>query len=180
MKTETNYDSLFWEILAKERLVDLSQFHRTPFFEEVPLLSRASDLKFLAEHSEDEANAILLRFALKFLKSVLAYEEHGTPYFAAITVWSPSEDDLIVPNLFVWSGAIQELQERLTLHAATTPFGKKIARLIAKPRWRGRFEALEDTTTTPDMSRVFVAAAEPPYRSVVTLKKFRKQISRTN
>src|SRR5437762_4130479 len=91
-KTTNNandYESRLWRLLEKEKLADLSQFHRHGFFDEVPLYSRESDISFLPG-DKDEASAILLRFALKYLKSVVAYEEHQTGYFAAITVSSLS------------------------------------------------------------------------------------------
>ena len=37
MNNIANYESKFWDILAKEHLVDLSQFHKSRFFDEVPL-----------------------------------------------------------------------------------------------------------------------------------------------
>src|SRR5947209_473582 len=78
-------ESKLWAVLTKEHLVDLSQFHKRRFFDEVPLYSRDSDIDFLAGYTNERANRILLGFALKFLKSVVSYEEHHAPYFAAIT-----------------------------------------------------------------------------------------------
>src|SRR5205807_1165644 len=105
MINNNNYEYKFWDILKREHLVDFSQFHRSGIFDELPLFSRESDLEFLAELTRDRANTVLLNFALKFFKSVVSYEEHRTAYFAAITVWSPSGSDPIIPNLFVWSGS---------------------------------------------------------------------------
>ena len=175
MKTKADYDSRLWEVLEKERLVDLSQFHRPRFFDEVPLYSRESEVSFLAQCTSAQANAVLLQFALKFLRSVISYEEHRTPYFAAITIWNLSEADAVVPNLFVWSGPIQQLKGKLRLGVPRTSFGKKMKRLVAKLRLRGPFEVLEDTSTTPDSSRVFIALAKPPYQGFVPLDELRKE-----
>ena len=79
-----NYESRLWRLLEKGKLADLSQFHRPGFFDEVPLYSRESDVDFLPD--DETANEVLLGFALKFLKSVIAYEQHRSGYFAAITV----------------------------------------------------------------------------------------------
>ena len=96
MIKKTNYDSVLWKILEKGRLADLSQYHASPIFEEVPLYSRLSDISFLADLLTDEANQILLEFSLKFLNSVIAYEVHRAPYLAAISVWNFSENGPMV------------------------------------------------------------------------------------
>ncbi len=96
MKNTNDHDSMFWRMLEKNRLVDLSQFHKPDFFEEVPLYSRYADVSFLADHSADEASIVLLKLSLKFLKSVVSYEEHDTPFFAAITVADFSPGDPMV------------------------------------------------------------------------------------
>ena len=172
--TETEqHESRFWDVLTKERLVDLSQFHRSGFFDEVPLYTRSSDVDFLADYSEGKANGILLGFALKFLQSVVSYEEHRRQYFAAITVWSPAEGDRVVPNLFVRSGSVRGLRSKLILGAATEPFSKKIGRIIAGRHLRNRFRVLQDTTTDPSDTRVFISVYHKPYKNFVTLNEFR-------
>lgn len=174
MKNNNNYESRFWQILEKNRLVDLSQFHKPDFFEEVPLYTRYADISFLTDYSSDEASALLLRFALKFLRSVISYEEHDTPFFAAITVSDFSAGDPIVPNLFVWSNPVSELYEKLSLQAATTPFAKKIKRFVSQSHLPDVYEVLEDLLTTPDFPRAFVAPALPPYHGFVPIYMFCK------
>ncbi len=176
MNNIANYESEFWDILAKEHLVDLSQFHKSPFFDEVPLFSRESDIAFLSKYPEDEAGVILLRFALKFLNSVVSYEEHRAAYFAAITVWNYSETDPFIPNLFVCSGCIPRLK-KLVLNEATTQFGKRIKRLVSRLGLRARFEVLEDNSTNRDMQRVFISQYVKPYPSFVPLAYFRKALN---
>ena len=75
MSHTNNYESRLWRLLEAEKLSDLSQFHQRGFFEEVPLIAREADIDFLPQ-GKDRARQILVRFALKFLKSVIAYEEH--------------------------------------------------------------------------------------------------------
>jgi len=171
-----NYESKFWDILAKEHLVDLSQFHKSPFFDEVPLFSRESDIEFLSRHPEDEASVILLRFALKFFNSVVSYEKHRAAYFAAITVWNYSETDPFMPNLFVCSGCIPWLKKKLVLNKATTPFGKRIKGLVSRVDLGVRFEVLEDTSTDRDMQRIFISQLVQPYPSFVPLTKYRRAL----
>ena len=173
MNDSNGYESKLWKVLEKGRLADLSQFHRPHFFDEVPLYSRQSDISFL-DFPAVQANSILLGFALKFLNSVISYEEHRTPYFAAITVWDFPEDEPLVPNLFVWFDPIQSLYDRLTLDAAKTAWGKKIKRTVSSMRLSDRFDVLEDNETTADSSRVFIGPSLPPYRSFVPLYAFRK------
>jgi hypothetical protein len=171
-RMNNHYENRLWKLLEKEKLTDLSQFHQPESFDEVPLFSRESDIEFLLK--DDAASEILLRFALKFLKSVIAYEEHQTAYFAAITVWSLSADPL-VPNLFVWCGDVRDLKEKLALDAATTSFGKQIKKLVSKLHLDEEFEVREDTSTLPDATRAFIVPERPPYQGFVPLTAFRKQ-----
>ncbi len=171
MNKINSYESRLWNLLEEEKLADLSQFHQRGFFDEVPLYSRESDIDFLPGGA-NAASEILLRFALKFLKSVVAYEEHRTGYFAAVTIWGFSDAPL-VPNLFVWCGAVRELVNKLTLNDVKTPFGKQIKRLVPRLRLSDQFEVLEDTSTNPDAARVFIAPAQPPYQGFMSLGTLR-------
>lgn len=172
MNNGANFDSIFWNVLIKEHLADLSQFHRSGFFDEVPLFSRDSDVSFLKELTIERANGTLIGFALKFLKSVVSYEEHRSPYFGAVTIWSGSQTDLVVPNLFVWSGSVARLRKRLILDVVRTPFGKKIKRIVSARNMPSRFDLFEDISTDPGETRVFISFSEPPYQSFVPLSKF--------
>lgn len=177
MTNGKNYESALWDLLAKKRLVDLSQFHKDGFFDEVPLFSRLSDLEFLPDSPRGRADSILLAFALKFLKSVVSYEEHPWPFFAAITIWDFPGSDRIIPNLFVWSGAIGALKKKLTLDEVETPFGKAIKKLVRQTHLRGPFDVLEDASEAVPMGRVFISLASLPYPGFVTLDKFLKTAS---
>jgi hypothetical protein len=168
----SNYEPRLWRLLKENNLADLSQFHRQGFFDEVPLYSRASDVDFLPPDAS-EAGGILLWFALKYLKSVVAYEAHRKSYFAAITVWNFS-DSPIVPNLFVWSGPLGKLKKRLTLKAVATPFGKQLRELVVRLKAGERAEVLEEAPTLPDTIRVFLGPARPPCQGFVTLDHFRR------
>jgi hypothetical protein len=176
MNNFANYESKFSDIIVKEHLVDLSQFHKSRFFDEVPLFSRESEIAFLSRHTEDEASVILLWFALRFFHSVISYKKHRAAYFAAITVWNYSETDPFIPNLFVCSGCIPRLK-KLVLNEATTQFGKRIKRLVSRLGLRVRFEVLEDNSTNRDMQRVFISQYVKPYPSFVPLAYFRKALN---
>jgi hypothetical protein len=172
MSDMNNYESRLWRMLEEKKLADLSQFHRPGFFDEVPLDSRQSDVDFLPE-DESEANGVLLRFTLKYLKSVVAYEPHRTGYMAAITVWSFA-DSPMVPNLFVWCGALRELKKKLALKAVATPFGKRMKKLVPRLKVGDRLDVLEQASTVPDTIRVFIGPARPSYPGFVTLERFRR------
>lgn len=178
MSKSQYYESMFWKLLEKEKLADLSQFHKPRYFDEVPLYSRYSDISFLGNEGNDKANAFLLRFSLKFLKALISYEEHAIPFFAAITVWSYGQSETLVPNLFVRSGPILKLKDKLALDAPTTLFGKKAKQLVSKLHLPERFEVLEDTLTTPELSRVFIGPSRPPYLCFVSPSKFRRSATR--
>lgn len=174
IKNVNKYESLLWNVLVKEHLADLSQFHRSGFVDEVPLFSRDSDIDFLKEDTAERANRTLLGFALKFLKSVVSYQEHRSPYFAAITIWSPAHADRLVPNLFVWSGSVHQLRKKLILDVVKTSFAKKINRIVSAKNPEKGFELLEDTSTDPRDTRVFISFSQPPYQSFVPLGQFRR------
>jgi hypothetical protein len=170
MRSENNLESKLWAVLAREHLVDLSQFHKNKFFDEIPLYSRDSDTDFLSGYTTSEADKVLLDFSLKFLRSVVSYQEHRTGYFAAITVWPPAEGSRLVPNLFVWCGSARALQRtHLALEAPRTPFAKTIKRLALGRSHGTGFEVLEDTTTDPNESRVFISFAQPPYTGFISM-----------
>lgn len=167
MSHTNNYESRLWQLLEAEHLADLSQFHQRGFFDEVPLFSRNSDIDFLPKGNR-AASEILLRFAFKFLKSVIAYEEHRTGYLAAITVWDLSMP-LLVPNLFVWCGPVRALKDKLALTGVMTPFGKRTKKLVQAQCINEPFAVLEDNSTVPDMTRIFIAPARSPYPGFMAL-----------
>jgi hypothetical protein len=168
-----DYESNLWNVLAREHLTDLSQFHKRDLFDEMPLFSRDSDVDFLKDSTVDQANGALLGFALNFLESVVSYEKHRSPYFAAITVWSSTRADRVVPNLFVWSRPVEQLRRNLILDVVKTSFAKKIERIVSGRKLQTGFDFLEDTLTDPGETRVFVSLSQPPYKSFVALSTLR-------
>lgn len=173
MKDLSKYETRLWKLLEEQGLNDLSQFHRSGFCDEIPLYSRQTEVAFLLDDAE-EAHGILLRFALKFLNSVVAYEPHPKGYFAAITIWD-FPDSLIVPNLFASCGMIRQIEEKLILKVPSSAFGKQMKKLAPKRSGDERWEVLEDMSTLDDMIRVFVAPARHPYQGYVTLDHFRRR-----
>src|SRR5439155_25617867 len=109
-------------------------------------------------HDEHEANRILLEFALKFLKSVVAYEPHRTAYVAAVTVWDFGDTPL-VPNLFVANDVLRTLEDRLVLKPLAAPFGKQLKKLIAGLKAGGDVDVFEDDLTVPNVPRIFIGLA---------------------
>jgi Immunity protein 15 len=175
-----HYESKLWKIIEKEGLADLSQFHRFGFFDEVPLYSRLSQVSFLRDLSRDRADGTLLEFALKFLKALIWYETPLWPFLASVTVWNDSEEELIVPNLFVCSGKVEELNgERLELHQPKKSASKRIRTLVKRLHMMESLEVLEDSSTLPDMTRSFVGYMVPPYPNVVPLHWFVRDSART-
>jgi Immunity protein 15 len=199
MKNSNPYESKLKRLLQKEGFADLSQFHQQGFYDEVPLYSRYSDIAFLLELGTERANAVLLQFGIDFLEAIVAYEEHSKPYFAAVTVWKSAEDEPIVPNLFVWfdsalalpgkpitqppgtksspHGKLGRLVERLKLQPPRTKFARGIKRLVAEVHLQPPLDILEDLSTAPKTSRVFIGNSVAPYPSFVVLDTFRKTAS---
>jgi hypothetical protein len=174
MTNGTNYEPKLWDLLVGERLVDLSQFQAPGFFDEVPLVSRESDLAFLSDLPRERAEVVLLGFALKFLKAVVSYEEHRSPFFAAVTARDIPDADWIIPNLFIWSGPIRRLKKKLVLEPLATRFGWKVKTLVRQTHLRSPFEVFEEASGPAEEARVFVSLAEKPYPAFVPLDKFRK------
>lgn len=174
MIKKAGIDSELWSVLEKGRIADLSQFHTSPMLEEVPLYTRQADISFLSDLPLGEINRILVGFSLRFLRSVIAYEAHRTPYFAAISIWNFSDDEPVVPNLFVWSGPIRLLHDKLKLTSVLSPFSRKIKQLSPQHRPHDVLDVLEETPRLNDSTRVFIGPAEPPYRSFVTPSKLLK------
>ncbi|HEV2970488.1 MAG TPA: Imm15 family immunity protein [Pirellulales bacterium] len=178
MKPNGDYESKLWKVVEKEGLADLSQYHRNGFFDEVPFFSRFKDVAFLREFGREQADAALLRFALKFLKALIWYEIPEQPFLAALTIWNNPEDELIVPNLFVCNGKVQEqVGDNLALHPAKAVGSRRIAKLLSRLHMVEPFQALEDSSTAPNMTRVFVGYSIPPYPNVVPLHALAKRVA---
>ena len=169
--TSEQFESEFWRILTKNRLADLSQFHKPGFHDECPLYTRRCDLGFASSLSRAKANSLLLATSIKFLRSVIAYEKHARPYFAAITVWDHG-DEFIVPNLFVWFDEMDRLEESLALSDAHSSFAKKLKASVAKLHLPDEFDVLEDDATVADLSRVFIGPVRHSYENVVPVNRF--------
>ena len=84
-----------------------------------------------------------------------------------------------MPNLFVWRDALRRLKTKLRLQVPETSFGKEMKRLTPKLDRGEQFEVLEDASTLPETTRVFIALARPPYSGLATLDSFRK-LARTS
>lgn len=176
MKLNGDYESKLWKVLEKEGLADLSQFHRNGFFDEVPLYSRSADVSFLREFGRDKADSALLRFGLKFLKALTWYEVPERPFFAALTVWHNPDDELIVPNLFVCSGHVQEkVGDNLILHPVKAAASKRLEKLLSKLQLIESHQVLEDTATAPGTTRVFIGYPISPYPNVIPLHAFEER-----
>ena len=177
MKSNGDYESKLWKVLEKEGLADLSQFHRDDFFDEVPFYSRLAEVSFLRDLGRDKGDAVLLQFGLKFLKALTWYEIPDRPFFAALTVWHNPDDDLIVPNLFVCCGTVQErVGDRLALHRVKSPGSRRIEKLLSRLKIIESIQTLEDTSAAEGMTRVFIGYSVPPYPNVVPLHAFEERI----
>jgi hypothetical protein len=168
----SQYDDRLWKILEKEKLADLSQFHRANFIDEVPLFSREADIAFLKRNEGDGTAAVLIHFAIKFLKAVIAYEEHRTGYFAAITVGS-NRPNPPVPHLFVSCQNVRTLKSSLALDTPSDPFSKRIRKIVSGIRVGDRFEVCQDVSGVSGISRAFIGPTEAPYRGFLTLSGLR-------
>ena len=167
MISSNNVESRLWHLLEKEKLADLSQFHRPGHFDEVPLYSRDSDVAFLTK----DADLVLLRFSLKFLRAVVAYQEHRRGYVAAITLRKDVGEHL-VPHLFFACEDVRPIQERLVLQCPVTSFGKRTKKLIERCDLGVPFDVFEESVNSGEENRVFISLALPTYLGFATLEHF--------
>ena len=165
-RTAREYESRLWQLLGKEKLTDLSQFHRAGC-NEVPLFSRERDLKFLPR-DRGISNEIVLGFALKFLNSVIACERHPDGYFAAVTFWSEPPEPF-VPGIFVSCGAIESFKDSLPLDPVASALGQQVKSILSDMAMPEKFDIREDRSTDADAIRVLVSPRKLPYRGFVTL-----------
>jgi hypothetical protein len=176
MKYNGEYESRMWRVLEKENLANLSQYHRPGFFDEVPLYSRLADVSFLRRLSRDQADIFLLSFGIKFLKALIWYEIPRQPFLASLTIWNNPEDSLIVPHILVCSGKVRKrLGERLALQKVHDAPAKRIMKLFSRLHLPDPLQVLEDNSTTPDMSRVFIGYKTAPYPKVIPLQSFERK-----
>lgn len=167
MSSSNHIESRLWHLLEKEKLADLSQFHQPGHFDEVPLYSRDSDVEFVGK----DAGSALLLFSLKFLRAVVAYQEHRRGYVAAITLRKDVGEHL-VPHLFFACEEIQPLQKHLVLQSPATSFGKRIKKMIDRCDLGVPFDVFEESVEVDDETRVFISLALPPYLGFATLEHF--------
>jgi hypothetical protein len=169
------FESQLWRVLESDRLSDLSQFHKSNFHDEVPLYSRFNQIDFLADFPRQQLDEILIAFSIRFLRAIVSYQEHRTPYFAAITIWNFLGDESVVPNVFFWSGHMKALQSCLSLKPVGTSWGKSIQSAVADEDFSRKLIVLEDDKTMPGSSRLFVSYRKPPYKTFVPLSRFRNK-----
>ncbi len=152
-------DASFAAILKKEGIYDTSQFNRTGFFDELPLHSRDKQLSFLTLYSQSKRDKLIVSWALAYLKDVnLAIRNRRRQSFAAITLWD-FKDEWLSPYIFVCVGYVKRtLQAKLNLHEPCTDFSKRIKKAIGEKD----VKVMEDSTTLPGDTRVFLVLSDPP------------------
>ena len=175
MNNLNKFESQLWRVLESDRLSDLSQFHKSNFHDEVPLYSRFDQIDFLADFPRQQLDEILVAFSIRFLRAVVSYQEHKTPYFAAITIWDFLDDQSVVPNIFFWSDHMKALQNSLSLNPVGTSWGKRIQSAVAGEDFSQKLIVLEDDRTMPSSSRLFISYRKPPYKTFVPLSRFRNK-----
>jgi hypothetical protein len=176
MKHNGEFESRMWRVLEKEKLADLSQYHRPGFFDEVPLYSRFADVSFLSRLNRDQADAFLLSFGIKFLKALIWYEIPRQPFVASLTIWNNPDDSLIVPHVLVCSGQVRKrLAERLALHPVRGAPAKRILRLFSRLRFPDPLQVLEDHSTSMEMSRVFIGYKTAPFPKMIPIQSFERK-----
>jgi hypothetical protein len=174
MRGSNHLESRLWQVLEEERLADLPQYRRSGFFDEVPLYSRLAQVSFLADLGPRRANSTLLRFALKFLDALVAYEAPRVPFFAALTLWENSDDPLLVPNVFVCCGEVRKrLGGGLILHEGRSTFAAKATALLAEIDTAHKYQLLEDSSTLPGTPRVLIGYKDVPFPEMIRLESFR-------
>jgi hypothetical protein len=180
MSEGDDLESRLWRVLEEERLSDLPQYHREGFFDELPLYSRFAQVAFLEDQGPRRANAALLRFGLKFLDALVAYEVPRLPFLAALTLWDNPDDCLLVPQIFVCCGDVRErLGSGLVLQEGRSVFAARVAKILAAVDPAGRYQLLEDVSTVPGTSRAVIGNRRVPFPNMVRLETFKPRSAAT-
>jgi hypothetical protein len=173
MKIDAKIESALWTVLQEEGLGDLSRFHRSGFFDEVPLFSRFEQVSFLEEVRPTRGNRMLLEFGLKVLSAIAAYDCSKRPFFAALTFWDEMAAPWLVPHLFVCCGEVNDkVRGKLTLAPCAAPFSLRMERWLTDSDPDGRFQIYEDRATEPNLIRVVIGHREPLFPQMTTVDSF--------
>lgn len=155
-------EAKFWQLLEQQRLNDRSQFVREGFFDEVPLYSRYSQLKFLEErflgYSRKEIDSVMIKFGLHYLEIILDKCVPKENFLAALTVRNSSGKNFrLLPSIFVCHGRVEELLDgRLELVPPKSVFAKRLETIVSDIAGPNRYHVLQDSLTVPRDVRVFV------------------------
>jgi hypothetical protein len=151
----------FEKVLKAERLADVAPVFSDPeFFDEVPLYSRYKQVEFLGHYGD--VNSLLMELALEYLDRVASEVKLESKRFVAITVIRDSDEEYIVPSIFVCNRDASTRLRELRLSAPLQGFGKEVDALVKMAKPQKAFSVFEDHETVPDDVRVFVSYELPP------------------
>jgi Immunity protein 15 len=163
MKIEKIFHRMLSEVIKIQGLDDLSVLTDVDFFDEVPFFTRASDVSFLERLGRDGAEKLLIEFALEYLRNLIQHNNSRSDMLAAITIVDHGKRDILVPNIFVCNGRIEDLAEnRFTLNAPRSAFAEKITSLVGQCDVNGHHQIFEDRKSISRRVRVFIGEETLP------------------
>ena len=151
----------FNSVLRSERLADIpSGFRDAEFFDEVPLYSRYQQVEFLKEHGD--VNRLLVELALEYLQRIVSEVSLAkSKRLLAITIIRSSDEEPIVPSIFVCNSKVKTRLRRLHLTLPGHGLGERIRKIVAQIYDPADYSVLEDCLTVPGDVRVFVGYKSP-------------------
>ena len=151
------YESSFERVLEAQNLLDLTQFDRAGYFDELPLYSHVAQLSFLDALDRDEADAVLLGLGLDYLDRVLTYAVPRVPFLAALTCFDFGKNEPLVPAIFVCHGSVDDrLGRRLVLRTPRSAFGARVSDLLESLGGGEHHQIGEDMQTVLRKARIFL------------------------
>lgn len=172
--TFPEYTQRFADVLAEERLDDLSQFYREGFFDEIPLYSRSSQVAFLDALDRRTADRVILGLGLTYLDELVQFGHPAAEFLAAVTVFDFGKNERLVPGIFVCHGKVDEvLKGRLRLRAPKSVFGARVSRIVSELGGAERYEVLQDTLSVPRKVKVFIGCKSHPDPQMVAISAFK-------
>ena len=159
--------------LKRQKLSAVSQFSKHGFFDEIPLYSRVREVEFLEPLGQENADLVLIGFGLQYLESIVKKIKAQPFFFAALTFWDFSEEEYLVPNIFVCNGEVENtLLGKLILRQPQSWLSVRVKKAINKINLKSKYQVMEDADTLRECVRVLVGHRVPASQSMLTVSNF--------
>lgn len=157
-------------LIRREGLDDLDSLLTPREWDEVPLVSQWSQLKFLEGMSIEEKSEVLVVAATRYLGRILEYvaEKERTDVVVLVSVmnwdmWKSTEPDPLDPNFWISTHPERDLV-RFRLRHGSSQEARVVAGWLKKARLLPEYVVLDSSEPwlDPVLQRVYVARTDDP------------------